>query len=212
VPFSSPTAAAARCPQPDGYSLGFKVPPPPLSTEVKPEPEPPTPTGRLVKVAYDRGEQLNRCKIILESVLPVFDDPNTAHAIVEIGSHPFSGYAAIRKELIDILVEEIAAFKSEDFESEKEWRMVVRQRVRLKQGNDNGSGIPNPIHSHKVSGIDTPYVKLIPFDVSKKIPIASIRFGPTNKKMSNKVEIETLLRTNGFTDVELLDSKIPLRS
>ncbi len=195
--------------QTGGYSLGFKVPPPPLSTELKPEPT--TFTYRLVKVEYYRDEQLSRCKAILESILPIFDDLDTARAIAKIGPHPFSGYAAIRKELTDILLEEIAGFKNKHFESEKEWRAVVRRRVRYKQGKDDGSKTPSPIHFRNANRTRVPYIKLIPFDARKKIPIARIRSGPTNDKSTTGSAVEVLLRTHGFNDVELLDSGIPLR-
>jgi len=66
--------------QSGGYSLGLKVPSDPFVGQGF-RPEPNTYTSKWVKVDYDRGEQVKKCRTILDAVLPTFDDEATAHAI-----------------------------------------------------------------------------------------------------------------------------------
>jgi len=69
---------------------------------------------------------------------------------------------------------EIVSFKNEAFKVEKEWRVVVRQREFTKQGTDDGGKTPMALHFLTSHGMVVPYIKLIPTDPAKKLPIACV--------------------------------------
>jgi hypothetical protein len=112
--------------QSGGYSLAFSFLPFDQLRVLRPEPV--TYTGRLIKVEYDRAKQLDRCRVLLQQVLPIFDDPDITRAIQEVSSagDPNRGFYEIRRVIGDMLTEEAVGFKDKAFEIEKEWRLVVR--------------------------------------------------------------------------------------
>jgi Protein of unknown function (DUF2971) len=185
--------------QSGGYSLGFRVPADDLLTSQGFKPEPNTYTSKWVKVEYDRNEQAKKCKAILDPVLTIFDDPDTARAIAAVSDHPSVGYAKILRSIADILLDEIVSFKNEAFNVEKEWRVVVRQRELTKQGTDDAGKTPTPVHFRISRGTLAPYVKLIPTDPAKKLPIACVRTGPTLDKATAGMAVSMMLHKNGFS-------------
>ncbi len=193
-----------------GYSLGFKVPTDP-STGQGFKPEPNTYTSKWVKVDYNRNEQIKKCRAILDPVLATFDDAGTAQAIAAIGDHPLLGYSTTLIVIADILLEEIVGFKNEAFEAEKEWRVVVRQRELTKQGTDDGGKTPTPVRFRSSKGMLVPYVRLIPTDPAKRLPIACVRSGPTLEKTTAGMAIKMMLGRNGFSNVEVHGSDISVR-
>jgi hypothetical protein len=196
--------------QSGGYSLGFKVPTD-IFTGQGFEPEPNTYTSNWVKVDYNRHEQIKKCKAILDPVLSIFDDANLAKAITEIGDHPTMGYSKIMIVIADMLLEEIVGFKNEAFEAEKEWRVVVRQRELTKQGTDDGGKTPTRVHFRSSKGMLVPYLRLIPSDTVERLPIASVRSGPTLEKTTAAMAIKLMLDNNGYSNVEVHGSDISVR-
>jgi hypothetical protein len=139
-----------------------------------------------------------KCRTILDSVLTIFDDPDTAQAVRAVDSYPVIGYSGIRNVIADILLEEVVRFKNKDFEVEKEWRIVVRQREMLKQGIDDGGKTPTPVYFRSSNGMLAPYVKLIPIEPSEKLPVACVRSGPTLDKTTARMAVQMILDKNGF--------------
>lgn len=192
-------ASRSRLPAPDLVTgLGFK-------------PEPTIYTSKCVKVEYERSEQEKKCRDVLERMLAVFDDPDTDCAMAAVGDHPLVGYPEIVRAIADILLEEILSFKNEAFKVEKEWRVVARQRELTKQGSDDGGKAPTPVYFRPSRGMLVPYVKLIPTDPVKKLPIASIRSSPTLDKATASMTISILLQKNVFSNVRVQGSDIPVR-
>jgi Protein of unknown function (DUF2971) len=185
--------------QSGGYSLGFRAPADDPLTGHGFKPEPNTYTSKWVKVEYDRDEQAKKCSAILDPVLAIFDDPDTTRAMVTVGDHPQVGYSKILSAITDILLEEIVSFKNKAFDIEKEWRVVVRQRELTKQGTDDGGKTPLPVHFLISKGMLIPYVKLIPTDPAKKLPIACVRTGPTLDKTTAGMAVSMMLGKNGFS-------------
>ncbi len=194
-----------------GYSLGFQVPAADPIWGLGVKPEPTALTAVWAKVEYRKNEQLNNCRAILDALLPVFDDSATTNAIAEIGPHPLCGYEVIFRRMIDLLLEEAVSFKSEAFTSENEWRVVIRQRERLKQGQDDGSNIVRPYQFRSREGMLIPYIRLIPSKDGGKLPIASVRSGPTNDPISTSLAVPLLLEQNGFK-AKVSRSDISLRN
>jgi len=197
--------------QSGGYSLGFRVPSDDLLTGQGFKPEPNIYTSKWVKVEYDRNEQAKKCSAILDPVLAIFDDPDTARAMATVGDHPLVGYSKILRVIADILLEEIVSFKNEAFKVEMEWRVVIRQRELTKQGTDDGGKTPIPVHFRSSKGMLVPYVKLIPTDPAKKLPIACVRSGPTLDKTTAGMAVCLMLGKNGFSNVRVQGSDISVR-
>ena len=160
-------------------------------------PEPNIYTGKWVKVDYDRDAQHKKCWAILDSVLPIFDDADTARAIATVGSHGVLGHSAIRTIISDILLEEIVGFKNKAFEVEKEWRIVVRQRELLKQGTDDTGKASPPVYFRSSKGM------LVPTKPDEGLPIVCVRTGPTLDKTTAGMAVRMLLDDNGFCNVNV---------
>jgi len=195
--------------QSGGYSFGFKVPASDMSRGFKPEAS--TYTAKWVKVHYDRSEQVKKCRSVLDSVLAMSDNPKIAQAIADFDSHPQVGYPVFQRLLIDILLEEIVSFKNKAFAVEEEWRVVVRQRELVKQGTDDGGKLPAPINFRSSKGVLIPYIRLIPTSPPEKLPIACIRSGPTLEKATTAMGVRMMLEKNGFPNVQIEGSDIPVR-
>jgi len=197
--------------QSGGYSLGFQVPDLDFLTGQGFKPEPCTYTSKWVKVEYDRKQQLKRCKEILDAILPAFGDSATARAFEAIGDHPLSGFHIVSNAVVDVLMEEIVGFKSEAFAVEKEWRVVVRERVLTKQGTDDGGKAPTPVYFRPCRGALIPYVKLIPTNSGDKLPIYCVRTGPTLEANAATLALPLFLQTKGYPGVRIRRSAISVR-
>jgi hypothetical protein len=197
--------------QSGGYSLGFTVPPNVVFAGQGFKPEPNTYTSKWAKVEYDRNEQTKTCRTILDSILAIFDDPDTARAAATVADHPLVGSDKMFRAIADILLEEIVSFKNEAFNVEKEWRVVVRQRELTKQGTDDGGKTPIPVHFRTSHGMVVPYVKLLPTDLAKKLPIACVRTGPTFDKTTAGMGVYMMLEKNGFPHLQVQGSEISVR-
>ncbi len=195
--------------QAGGYSLGFKVQQEGASQGVTPEPC--VYTARWVKVDYDREQQVNKCRELLETVMPIFDNAETAGAIAALRFHGRLGYDALRKVVAEMLMEESLGFKNKAFEVEKEWRVVVRERELLKQGTDDGGKTPLPVHFRSLRGMLTPYVKLVSTDKTKKLRLASVRSGPTFDKIVSGMAIRMILDKNGYPSTRVHGSDIAVK-
>jgi Protein of unknown function (DUF2971) len=197
--------------QSGGYALGFKVPPNIAIAGLGFKPEPNTYTAKWARVEYDRNEQAKKCSDILNPLLAVFDDPDTARAITKVTDHPLCGYSQIFRGIADLLLEEIVSFKNEAFKVEKEWRVIVRQREFTKQGTDDGGKTPMAVHFLTSHGMVVPYIKLIPTDPAKKLPIACVRTGPMLDKTTAGMGVYTMLEKNGFPHLQVRGSEISVR-
>jgi hypothetical protein len=191
-----------------GYALGFNF----LPYAGGFSPEPNTYTAKLLKVEYDRSEQIKRCKAILDAVLPIVGEPDVSRAIPELASYGVVNYQVIRGVVGEMLMEEALAFKDAAFSVEKEWRLVVIRRQLLKQGTDDGGKTPPPLHFRPAGRYLVPYIRLIPRMGNDKIPLRSIRSGPTLDRLAAILSVHPFLDNNGFRGVRLEHSAISLRS
>lgn len=191
--------------QSGGYSIGFRAfgEGPVLCMK----PEPCVYTARWVKVEYERTIQMQRCRTILDSLLPILEEQELTSAIREIDTLSPLDFQGIFSAISEILVEEIVAFKSKAFEVEKEWRIVVRSREMFKQGTDDGGLAPLPIHFRSDRGLLIPYIKLIPSGgkdfpsahvYKGQLPIYSVRSGPTRDQTIAMMATRMLLDKHGY--------------
>jgi hypothetical protein len=199
--------------QSGGYSIGFRILPRVGVLGERLTPEPNIYTCLWTKVEYEREKQKGICRSILDPIFTRLDETKTAQAMKAITDHPFYGVQKLCTAIMDILLEEIVRFKGKDFEVEKEWRAVVRQREFLKQGTDDGGKTPVPVYFRASRGMLVPYVKLVPWkrDEKKKLPITCIRSGPMLDKTMAIVALCMMLQKNEFSGVRVQGSDITVR-
>jgi hypothetical protein len=167
-------------------------------------------SSRLVKVTYDSDRQLG---ILNELILALNTSLNTPDV-----TQGFSQYAAddqhntIQVWLLaihELILEEIAAFKNPAFSVEEEWRLVVRPRIFPPQTNEDRAPAGGTLHCFRASrGIIVPYVLLAPSD--GKLPITQIRLGPSIERERVQNSLTLFLATNGFQNVHVDGSDIPV--
>ena len=198
-----------------GYSIGFRVPAGGIIYGLMPEPR--VYTARCVKVEYDREKQIRRVMEILDAALPILDEQDVTDAIRSIDPLSPLGFSQPSRIIQEMLVEESTGFKDAAFAVEKEWRFVVRSRELLKQGTDDGNQTTLPIHLRTARGQLTPFVKLIPSKAPMplvgdgvKLPIASVRCGPTRDRISAVMAVRCLLDGKGYRSTRVDRSEIPL--
>ncbi len=198
--------------QSGGYSLAFKFFPFIDESRVL-RPESVAYTSRLIKVEYERAKQLERCKLVLDEVLPYFDDPEITRAVQGVSSRggPGEGYSEIYRIVADVLMEQAVAFKDKAFEAEREWRTVVRRRELLKQGIEDGGRAPVEVYFRPARGLLIPYVKLTPASGGEKIPLELVRSGPTIDRLSAVLSLHPFLCKHGFNSVGVRYSGISAR-
>jgi hypothetical protein len=111
----------------------------------------------------------------------------------------------------DELWAEIVGFKSESFAVDKEWRVVIRQRVLMKQGTDDSGKTPTQVYFRSSRGALVPYVKLIPTNPGEKQPIYFVRTGPTLEANAATLALPPFLQTKGYPGVRIRRSDISVR-
>lgn len=184
--------------QAGGYSLGFEIEEswPTISL---------TPKGsywetRLQKVIYSVEAQKRRINSLLRKCFEAIDEhpaPKPGEAAgVELEVAGF---------IYELLLDEIATFKNPAFEEEREWRLVVRRRW-IDFGEDKD---PDPAPKFRRSrGSLVPYLELHPGE--PKIPLKSIRFGPSLERKRVETPLRLLLSSCGFGEVSIEGSDVPV--
>jgi hypothetical protein len=187
--------------QKGGYSLGFDVDG--LSTGLE-GPGPYNPL-RLVKVIYDRALQLERIQSVLEQAIVRVGEAFEAKPVTDAELNEF--FTDITMAIQELLLDEIVAFKHPAFLDEREWRLVARLDLRSETPLTGPSS--KPIHQFRVAGgYVLPFVELKP--MKGKIPLTSIRFGPSLDFDRYQNPLYILLARNGFTNVQLNGSGLPV--
>jgi hypothetical protein len=167
--------------------------------------------GDGVKVEYNRDEQLRRCRRVVNEVLAFVADPTLPKALQTVDTNSIFGYSTILRAVSEILSEEIMGFKNEAFVVEQEWRLVVRKRDLLKQGLDDAGKAPLPVYFRSSNGMLVPYVKLLPAKQGAKLPLTSVRSGPTLEKITACLGVIGILEQNGFLGVRIQGSDISVK-
>ena len=193
-----------------GYTIGF-----PAKDGHIPgvTPESPSYTSELTKVNYPKRDQIKECKDILNMVLQFLDDPTKKAAILSGTAHTYQDgviplYDFILRIAQEMLVDGILSFKDQAFEEEREWRLIARPRQFLLQGRDDRGKTPNRFYFRPSRGVLVPYIKLIP--LKDKVPITSIRSGPSVDLSRAETSVRMLMSENGFPEIAFSGSAIPV--
>jgi hypothetical protein len=175
-------------------------------------PEPVNYTSKWARVEYNRTEQMSRCREVLEGTLPGLVDSKVGQAVFAQNPEGVLGVRMFLAVIAEMLLEEAVAFKDQAFEVEKEWRIVVRPRELHKQANDDGGKTPVPVYFRTSNGLIVPYVKMLPTkNHHTKLPIVSVRTGPTLDKNNAALSVNMLMQKNGYSGVAVTGSGITVR-
>jgi hypothetical protein len=117
----------------------------------------------------------------------------------------FTAFLAIL--LQELLLREIAGFKNPAFDSERERRFIAH----LPSMTGLLRGWPRDVVEFKTArGMIVPYIKLFPSSTNEKLPIASVRLGPSLDLLRAKTPLELVFRSYGYGDAQISGSEIPV--
>ena len=174
-----------------GYAIGFEA------AGLVPPPSPyPQPERFLNRVIYDEATQLQILHGTATKMLALFAtvDP-TGSDLAEARAHVFSALGEV--------VGFAFSFKDPAWAEEQEWRTVYV----VPDGELEG------VQFRPDGGVAVPYVSLeMGTDPDGKLPIREIVQGPTVDTDTAVRSLELLLVSNGYADVGITVSSVPLRT
>ncbi len=169
-------------------------------------------------IVYNENDQIYSIEKQINWIIEYFE--NTKELI------DWNGYDydfLVAKEIIEYLEMSISSFKHPSFEDEKEYRIEYEIG-----GNINKEG-KEKLFFKSTDNLVVPYLKLTneykdyisnpdykendvhPTFVVKKLPIKEIIIGPSLDFQSNKESISKLLKSNGYENIEIIESDVPYR-
>jgi hypothetical protein len=173
-----------------GFAIGFDT-----AGLVRPDSAHPQPRRFLHRVVYDEETQLRTLRRTADAMLAVLGSVDPRSDLAESRARVFS--------TLGELVGFTTGFKDPAFAEEKEWRAVhvipngEFEEVRFRPSN----------------GVAVPYINLrIGTDPEGKLPITEVVRGPRVDSDTAVRSLELLLASNGYPDVAITASSIPLRS
>jgi hypothetical protein len=182
--------------QKGGYALGFRV-----SNNLGLKSAGPFDL-RLLKVIYNQRKQVQRIRAVLRDSILAVD----AEFKEELPSdNNLSNDVVLMIE--ELLLDEIVSFKHPAFVDEREWRLVARfDSRRISEGS---AGSQKQLFKFRASGGHMlPYIELEP--ANGKLPLTSLRFGPSLDFKRYEDPTRLLLAMRGFHDVEVIGSDLPV--
>ena len=174
----------------DGYAIGFDP-----EGQVQPPSPYPQPKRFLHRVIYDEDVQLRFLRMAADAMLALFATVDPADpAVTESRARVFSAMG----ELVGFAF----GFKDPAWAEEQEWRAV---HVRP-------SGELAGVEFRPDKGVVMPYISLaMGTDPEGRLPIRHIVQGPRVNSDIAIRSLELLLTANGYSDVDITVSSVPLR-
>jgi hypothetical protein len=172
---------------------------------------------RLVDVLYDNSAQRNQIQSILRQSLVAVAQSGIQNQINPL--HIGQLLAELVVCIQELLLDRIVAFKNPAFKEEKEWRLIVRPslirsqataqvkaqvKARARKSNPTGS----PFKFRQFRGSLIPYIELHPKE--GKMPLRSIRLGPSLETERTGNALELLLATCGYKNIDVQGSDLPV--
>jgi hypothetical protein len=172
-----------------GYAIGFDT-----AGLVRPPSTYPQPRRFLHRVIYDEETPLGTLRRTADAMLALFACVDPDSDLAESRARVFSSLG----ELVGFTT----GFKDPSFAEEKEWRAVYViphgdfEQIRFRPSN----------------GVAVPYINLkVGTDPEGKLPIREVVQGPRVDSDTGVRSLELLLAGNGYPDVAVTASAIPLR-
>lgn len=173
-----------------GYAIGFDA-----SRLVSPPSPHPQSDRFLNRVIYQEEIQLRVLRATADKMLGLF-------AKVDSSSAEMTGARARLFAALGEVVGFVFSFKDPAWAEEQEWRSVYV----LPEGELDG------VEFRPDGGIAIPYVSLaMGTDPDRRLPIREIVQGPRVDNETSIRSLELLLASNGYSDVEITVSSVPLR-
>ena len=199
--------------QKGGYSIGFPLR---RREHLGLYPQNPFYSAELLKVNYEKHLQRRALNDLLKRIMPMFDNPLIAAGLkadklADPSYAKFAEHLVYLLELVyEVLLEVIVTFKNKAFEEEREWRIVVMPRSLSARpiDSDSAQNVPT-VQFRPLRGVLTPYFSLTATS-GQKLPIESVRFGPTLAKAQAENSLNTFLGVNKYTGVDIRGSDIPV--
>jgi hypothetical protein len=174
-----------------GYAIGFDagglVPP----TSSYPQPE-----RFLNRVIYDEATQMRILRAVADAMLALFATVDPADPdLTKARARVFSALGEV--------VGFVFSFKDPAWAEEQEWRAVYV----VPNGGSEG------VRFRPHAGVAVPYVSLaMGTDPGGRLPIRQIVLGPRVDTDTAVRSLELLLARNGYSDVDITVSSVPLRT
>ena len=173
-----------------GYAIGFDA-----ARLVSPPSPYPQPDRFLNRVIYEEETQLRILRATADKMLELF-------ATVDSSSHEMTGARARLFAALGEVVGFVFSFKDPAWSEEQEWRSVYV----LPEDELDG------VEFRPSGGIAVPYVSLaMGTEPDGRPPIREIVQGPRLDNETGVRSLELLLASNGYSDVEITVSSVPLR-
>lgn len=173
-----------------GYAIGFDT-----ARLVSPPSPHPQPDRFLNRVIYEEETQLRVLRATADKMLGLFEG-------VDSSSAEMTGARAQLFAALGEVVGFIFSFKDPAWAEEQEWRSVYV----LPDGEHDG------VEFRPVGGVAVPYVSLaMGTDPDGRLPIREIIQGPRVDKETAVRSLELLMASNGYSDVTITVSSVPLR-
>ena len=189
--------------QKGGYSIGFEIEDswPTASIRV------PDPSweSRLEKVTYESRFQLARIDQLLAVCFELIRDHAPDDSVLK-NLDADALVFEIAEFVSELLLDEIATFKNPAFSEENEWRLVVRPRWIDRKAN---TSMVSLLKFRESRGCLVPYLDLRPPD-ERRLPIRSIRYGPSLIRERVEDPLKLLLAASGFGEVRITGSQLPV--
>jgi hypothetical protein len=174
-----------------GYAIGFDT-----AGLVSPPSSHPQPDRFLNRVIYDKETQLRILRATADKMLGLF-------ATVDPSSAEMTGARARLFAALGEVVGFVFSFKDPAWAEEQEWRSVHV----LPEGE------LDDVDFRPIGGIAVPYVSLaMGTDPDGRLPIREIVQGPRVDNETAVRSLELLLVSNGYSDVRITVSSVPLRA
>lgn len=153
-------------------------------------------------VIYSQAKQTRYVNDILDAVVDYIERETRLHSHTQ-GDLDYLEGAALGLSLQE-LATAVLGFKHPSFEVEHEWRIVVTGQLDQKE---------KPKHRVGQYGL-TPYIPLHVTSDGGRLPITSLRHGPSPAPEISKRAMKSLLIEHGYdpTVVEILGTEVPLRA
>lgn len=174
-----------------GYAIGFES-----SRLLCPPTERPQPHRFLNRIIYDRARQIDILSTVADRMLALLAHvPASGPDLTAARARAFSALGEVAGYVF--------SFKDPAWAAEQEWRAVYV----LPQGDFDGVRF-RPGH-----GVAVPFVTLaMGTDTGGRLPIRRIVQGPAVEPETSARSLELLLASNGYADVDVELSTVPLRT
>jgi hypothetical protein len=164
---------------------------------------------QLVEVLYKSSWQEHKIQSILRQAVVAVAESKIEENLDAVQKQEMLGEIVLC--LQELLLDEVVSFKNPAFKEEKEWRLIVKPSLIRDQGQPKlpkAERTGSPFKFRQFRGALIPYIELLPME--GKMPLRSIRFGPSLAPNRTENALGLLLAGYGYEKVEVTGSDLPV--